>query len=142
MSIINIITVSAISLVLLASCTGRHHLRGEMNLERLEKVVSSELKLKNDQKQKLRLLLAEFEIARTTLQQDRDLNRAKIHELFQSATLDQTKVLQLIDQMKEDIDKVAPKVVAKLASLHDTLDPSQRQELHKLMQKQRNRGHR
>ena len=123
-----IITVAVIVVVTGAmALTGCHrHRSPEERIAHKFDHVAYHLDLNEEQKVKLDTVKDEILRARNEIRNEHQALFEEIVAQVQGNQLDETKVLQLIDQHHNLMNQVAPQVVAKVAEFHATLTPEQK----------------
>jgi periplasmic protein CpxP/Spy len=88
--------------------------------------IAKRLNLNEQQKTKLQAVHEAMHQAREQFHKERAVLFDEIVAQIQSERLDETKVLQLLEQRQALMSQVAPQVVAKVAELHASLTPEQK----------------
>ena len=88
--------------------------------------IAKRLNLDEQQKTKLQAVHEAMHQAREQFHKERAVLFDEIVAQIQSERLDETKVLQLLEQRQALMNQVAPQVVAKVAELHASLTPEQK----------------
>lgn len=97
--------------------------------------VSEQLALSDTQRGTLEALVTEGLALRTTMKEGRAQGKAEMLALLDAPTLDQQRLLTLVQKKAERVNAEAPALVASLAAFTDSLEPSQRAELRSRMDK-------
>jgi Spy/CpxP family protein refolding chaperone len=90
--------------------------------------IAKELELDDQQRVKLDAIKQEFLAARAEMRTQHEAMLDKVLAQIQTDHLDQTKLLQLLDEHHALETRLAPSVLAKVAELHATLSPKQKAE--------------
>ena len=90
--------------------------------------VAKELELDDQQKIYLEAVKQEFLAARAEMRKQHAVMLDEALAQIQTDYLDQTKLLQFLDQHHALATRLAPRVLAKVAELHATLSPKQKAE--------------
>jgi Spy/CpxP family protein refolding chaperone len=88
--------------------------------------IAKRLDLNEQQKTKLEAVHEAIRQAREQFHKERAVLFDEIVAQIQSERLDETKVLQLLEQRQALMSQVAPQVVTKVAELHASLTPEQK----------------
>jgi len=88
--------------------------------------IAKRLNLDEQQKLKLEAVHEVMHQAREQFHQERAALFEEIAAQIQSERLNETKLLQLLEQRQAMMSQVAPQVIAKVAELHASLTPEQK----------------
>ncbi|MGH9428345.1 MAG: Spy/CpxP family protein refolding chaperone [Terriglobia bacterium] len=88
--------------------------------------IAKRLNLDEQQRIKLEAVHEAMHQARGQFHKERAVLFDEIVAQIQSERLDETKVLQLLEQRQALMNQVAPQVIAKVAELHASLTPEQK----------------
>jgi protein CpxP len=115
----------------IAAC-GRPH-TPEQRAEWMTEKVTKELKLDDAQQAKLKTLSDLMLSARKQMRQEFGDDRDQVLSLLDQPKLDQARILGMVREHTQAINKEAPKVVAALGNFYDSLTPEQQAEVRKFV---------
>ena len=91
--------------------------------------IAKHLKLNDQQKVKLEAIHEAIRQAREEFRDERVALLDEVAAQIKSNQLDQTKALQLVEQRLARMNQAAPQIIVKVADLHATLTPEQKDEV-------------
>jgi Spy/CpxP family protein refolding chaperone len=106
-------------------------MKGDFIIYKLEK----ELDLSTAQVDRLKDIKTYVKSHHDTHDEHHNEHKAQFIELLNAPTLDQTKVLAMLDEMMQSMRSEAPTMISKVAEFSDTLTDTQRTELLEMIQK-------
>lgn len=121
--------------------------RGHMNMSPAEKAeyltekVTKKLALDNQQKQNLSELTSQFVEIMTDARASKQAHMQEIQQILSEPSLDQNRLLQLVQEKTQLVNDRAPGVIASLGKFLDSLNLEQKQELRSMIQ-HRHKHHR
>ena len=124
---------------------GKHADWGMTPAEKVEFVsdrVSKKLELDGSQRDSFEKLAESVAGVMQQVRPSPEQRRDEILQLLQEPTLDQAKLLEMVQQRTRAIDEKAPEVVARLAVFLDSLNAEQRQKLQEFVKHRHHAGHR
>lgn len=113
---------------MLALSACHRHRTPEERADWLASKIVKELDLDDQQKVKLEALKEEFLAARAEMRKEHEAMLDELLAQVQSEQLDQAKLLQLVERHQAAQNRLAPRVIAKMAELHASLSPKQKAE--------------
>lgn len=125
-------------------CSSHHKRDPEKKMAKMEKKISSELDLNDDQEMKLK---AVFDAKKAIMEENKaqkEMMLGEMQAMIKEPTLDRTKFKSLMDK-KETLheakeDAFMERVYPKLATFHDSLTAEQREKAAKCMKKHTHHG--
>lgn len=136
---IAITTVGAVLLVGSFSACSYHH-DPEHRAQWVEKKVTRKLELTDSQQEKLKGISTEMMNARNDMKQQFGDDREQLLALLEQPSLDQDKVLGMIQSHTQAMNDRAPIIVASVGEFYDSLSIEQQAEVRQFVQEHRGRG--
>jgi Spy/CpxP family protein refolding chaperone len=138
---IAIVTAGALVVVgSLAACSYHHD--PEHRSQWMQEKVTKKLELNDTQQQQLKSVSDEMLNARESMEQQLGNDREQVLALLDQPTLDQDKVLDMIQSHTQAINEGAPGIVAALGDFYDKLSAEQQAEVREFVEEHRgHRGH-
>jgi Spy/CpxP family protein refolding chaperone len=121
----------------LSAC--RHHHDAEYRSQWMIDKVTRKLELDAEQQAKLQQVNDEMNTVRQTLRQQFGDDRQQLLALLDQPTLDQNRILELIQSHTRAINESAPVIVAAIGNFYDGLTPAQQAEVRDFVEQ--HRGH-
>ncbi len=126
--------------------------RGHMNMSPAEKAdymtekVTRKLNLDSQQQQNLSELANQFVEIMTEARAGKQAHMEEVQKMLSEPSLDQTRLLQLVQEKTQLVNDRAPAVIASLGNFLDSLNVEQKQELqsfvkHKHEHHRKDHGH-
>lgn len=101
----------------------------EEQAERIVKVLSRQLDLNDEQRAKLEAVKVEIQAARVEWKDNRADSLDTLIKQVKSKELDPTVLRSLVEQRRVEIDRLSPKVIAKVVEFHATLSDAQKEQV-------------
>ena len=131
------------ALIVVGSFAACSHYRGpEQRAQWMVEKVTNELELNEVQQTKLKRLSDEMMDARKRFKQQFEGSHEQLLALFEQPTLDQNKMLTLVQSHTQAINDGAPGIIASMSEFYDDLTTEQQAEIREFMQEHRDEGHR
>ena len=123
----------------IAACS--HHRNPQARAEYAVEKISSKLELNDAQTIQLVKLKNEIMNVRQSMQSDRNSMFTEIDELPSQSTLDQPRVLQLLQSKIDTVNNKAPQIITAFAEFYDSLNPEQQLKIREKIQDHREHSH-
>ena len=136
------VTAVILSTTLIACGVHRHHSDPAEKMDYIAEKIEDRLDLTPEQVTQLNVLKDEVLVIVKEAKAKRADTHQEIENLLSQPTLDQSRLLTLVQEKTEAVNTKAPTVIAALAGFYDSLNPEQQAELLEKFQdhKERHRG--
>ena len=134
-----IATVGALLVVGSISACSHHH-DPEHRAQWMQKKVTKKLDLNDSQQEKLQTVSTQMMTARNDMKHQFGNDREQLLALLEQPTLDQDKVLTIIQSHTQTMNDRAPVIVASVGDFYDSLSVEQQAEVRQFVQQHRGRG--
>lgn len=123
-----------------AACS--HHRGPEQRAEWVMDKMSKTLDLNTDQQAKLKTLSDDMLAMRKDMRPSFGSDREQVLGLLEQPTLNQAKVLDMVHQHTQVINREAPKIVSAMGSFYDSLTPQQQAKVREFVKDHHGPRHR
>jgi hypothetical protein len=136
-----VLTVSVTTGVLAYGAHSAWKMSPDEKAEYMNSKITEKLELNNTQQENLKTLSVTILEMMHEVRSDRTEHMEMVEQLLTEPTLDQAKVLQMIQQKTQMINDKAPRIIASIAGFLDSLDSEQKKELREHMGEHMDRHH-
>ncbi|MDH5360568.1 MAG: Spy/CpxP family protein refolding chaperone [Gammaproteobacteria bacterium] len=125
------------TLLLITSFTACSHKyrNPEYRADKMVEMVTNKLELNEQQQSKLQSLHEKLRSSRKVMREKSSSSKGDIETLLSQSTLDEKKILDMINEHTQFINQQAPDIVAAMSDFYNSLDTKQRIELREHMVK-------
>lgn len=123
-----------------AAVAGYKQYGGHHNPERMVQRISEKLDLNDDQKSKLGAVKDALIEGKKAFRQERTEAIDEVIAEVKKSEMDESRIMELIEERTSKIDVIAPGVVAPLVEFHKSLDDGQREKIVNLLEAMRDWG--